>query len=82
MCSFCGRRELAEHSFGLRITIYKSARLFASAGQRKLRASIANTPVEGYERCHRFAGSSSRAGGDQWLSPGIFYTGPQNVKKT
>jgi hypothetical protein len=56
----------------LRMTIYKSARLFASASQRKLRASIANTPVEVYERCHQSARSSSRVTGDEWLSPRHF----------
>jgi hypothetical protein len=56
------------------MTIYKPARLFASASQRWLRISIENTPVEVYERCHRSARSSSRAGGSQWLSPRYFST--------
>jgi hypothetical protein len=62
------------------MTIYKPARLFASASQRRFAPTIATTPVEIYERCHRSARSSSRAGGDQWLSPSIFYTGHKRKK--
>jgi hypothetical protein len=64
------------------MTIYKTARLFTSASQRCLVPTIAGTPVEVYVRCHRPSSSLSRAGGDQWLSPGIFYQGPQTLKKT
>jgi hypothetical protein len=63
------------------MAIYRPVRLFTSASQRRFAPPIAGTPVEVYERCHRPLRSSSRAGGDQWLSPGIFYPGPQTLKK-
>jgi hypothetical protein len=74
--------ELAQHSFGTNqcMTFYKPAGPFTSASQRCFAPTSAITPVEVYERCHRSSRLQVALEGIK-ASPGIFYTGPQTLKK-